>query len=88
VSKKILDTGVLNKDEIALMVSVETSLNKDTCIQVIDSFLNTVYKSIKSGKRVKLRGFGSYILDSKIRKGVTLETVQFIPSCTIAKEFS
>jgi nucleoid DNA-binding protein len=88
VSKKILDTGVLNKDEIGAMVSVETSLNKETCVQVIDSFLNAVYKSIKSGKRVKLRGFGSYVLNSKIRKGVSLETVQFIPSCAIAKEFN
>lgn len=87
MSKQFLDTGVLSKDEIGLMVSVETSLSKDTCVKVIDSFLNTIYRSIKSGKRVKLRGFGSYILNSKIRKGIPLETVQFIPSCTIEKEF-
>lgn len=76
----------LNKEEIATLVSVDAKVSKELCITVIDSFLENLKKSIYSGKRVKLRGFGSFLQGKKLRKSKEICVVDFVPSCLMKKE--
>lgn len=77
--------NALSKEDICKFVSLDTSLPIDVCTIVIESFLSTVKKGIKSGKRIKLREFGSFINKVKYRKSVKIDTVHFISSCILKK---
>ncbi len=53
------------KKELADQVSKELSLQKQDVNLAIDVILNTISESLKEGRRVELRGFGSFSTRSR-----------------------
>ncbi len=51
----------MNKAELVEKISKQTSMTKVQIETVLDSLINTVYRSVKKGEEVKLVGFGSFV---------------------------
>lgn len=50
----------MNKAELVEKVAKKTSMTKNDVEIVLDSFISSIYKSLKKGEEVKLVGFGTF----------------------------
>jgi DNA-binding protein HU-beta len=65
----------MNKTELIGAVAAEAALAKKETKKVIDAFVKTVKGAIKKGDKVKLLGFGTFmVVEKKSRKGVNPRT--------------
>ncbi|MDP7423022.1 MAG: HU family DNA-binding protein [bacterium] len=65
----------MNKSELINEIAKKTDLTKKESARVLDSFITTVTKTLKKGKKVSITGFGSWEVRSrKARTGVNPQT--------------
>jgi DNA-binding protein HU-beta len=65
----------MNKAELVNKISEDTGITKTQANAAIDSFIDAVTKTLKSGGKVTLVGFGTFILSKrKARKGRNPQT--------------
>ena len=85
----------MTKAEIVSEIAKSTGLEKTVVASVVDSFMETVKKSMVSGDNVYLRGFGTFLLKhraEKVARNISKNTTITIPEHNIpafkaAKEF-
>jgi len=81
--------GALTKKDIAIKAAEKAGVKQQAALSVVESVLETITESLVSGRRVELRGFGSFnIRTNKPRKGrnpknPTVEVL--IPETTVVK---
>jgi len=65
----------MNKAELIEAIAKEAGLTKADSKRALDAFINTTSKSLKSGDRVALIGFGSFSISKRAaRKGRNPQT--------------
>jgi DNA-binding protein HU-beta len=65
----------MNKAELVNKIADDTGITKTQANAAIDSFIEAVTKTLKSGGKVTLVGFGTFILSKrKARKGRNPQT--------------
>ncbi|NCC99649.1 MAG: integration host factor subunit beta [Bacteroidia bacterium] len=85
----------MTKAEIVNEISNNTGIDKVAVMQVVESFMDEVKKSLASQENVYLRGFGSFVVKQRaekvarnISKNVTITIpAHIIPSFKPAKTF-
>lgn len=85
----------MTKADIVEKVAEGTGLTKLETEAIIEGFLNTVIHSLKEGKRIEIRGFGSYRVKKKssryARNPRTGEKVfvesHYVPTFKFSKDF-
>lgn len=85
----------MTKAEIVNEISNTTGIDKVAVMQVVESFMEEVKKSLASKQNVYLRGFGSFVVKQRaekvarnISKNVTITIpAHIIPSFKPAKTF-
>ncbi len=74
----------MTKAELITAMASETGLTKSDCEKALQSFISNVTNSLKSGKEVKLIGFGTFsVKDRAARTGRnprTGDTIQIAAS--------
>ena len=50
----------MNKNELISCMASSTGMTKTDSAKALDAFINSVTKSLKSGKEVRLVGFGTF----------------------------
>ena len=83
----------MTKLDIINESSKQTGLTKVETELVLDSFLNTIKKSLANGERIDIRGFGSFLVKNRkprtARNPSTNESIfleeQYIPSFKVSK---
>lgn len=83
----------MTKSDIIAEVSHGTGLTKVEVEAVLDGLINSISESLKEGKRVDFRGFGSFIIKQRpardARNPATHEIVRlqerFVPSFKVSK---
>ncbi len=50
----------MNKNELIASIAAATGLTKTDSAKALDAFINSVAKSLKDGKEVRLVGFGAF----------------------------
>ena len=50
----------MNKSELIKALADETNLPSDDASLVVNTFFNTMKKSLLAGERIEIRGFGSF----------------------------
>ena len=50
----------MNKNELISSIASATGLTKTDSAKALDAFINSVTKTLKSGKEVRLVGFGTF----------------------------
>ena len=58
----------MTKADIVAQIVAQTGLEKQSVIVIVESFMDTMEKSMVEGNEVFLRGFGSFILKKRARK--------------------
>jgi DNA-binding protein HU-beta len=65
----------MNKTELISAIAADSELNKAVVKQVLDKFLATVSKELKSGGKVSLVGHGTYhVIEKSARTGINPRT--------------
>jgi DNA-binding protein HU-beta len=85
----------MTKADIVEKVALGTGLTKLETEAIVEGFLNTVINSLKEGKGIEIRGFGSYKVKKKqaryARNPRTGEKVfvpeHFVPMFKFSKDF-
>ncbi len=85
----------MTKADIVEIVAAGTGLTKLETEAIVEGFLNTVIQSLREGKGIEIRGFGSYKVKKKkaryARNPRTGEKVyveeQFVPVFKFSKDF-
>jgi integration host factor subunit alpha len=57
--------GALTKDELSAKLFDEMGLNKREAREIVDLFFDTIKEELAKGRRVKIPGFGNFILHNK-----------------------
>lgn len=57
--------GTLTKDELAARLFDEMGLNKREAREIVDLFFDTIKENLANGKKVKIPGFGNFVLHEK-----------------------
>ncbi len=86
----------MTKAELVSKVAMQTGYDKTTILNVLESGMGVIKKSVASGENVYLRGFGSFITKvraEKIARNITKSTSIVVPEHKIpafkpAREFS
>lgn len=76
----------MTKAEIVNEIAGKIGLEKVAVMQVVESFMEEVEKSLESGENVYLRGFGSFIVKkraAKIARNISKNTSLEIPEHNI-----
>ncbi len=60
----------MTKQDLIEKVYLSTDVSKKDITIVVNSFLNTLLESVKSGERIELRGFGTFYLSEKKERQV------------------
>ena len=69
----------MNKSELINSLSEETTYSKKDVARVLDAFTRIVERSLKSGDKVSLTGFGSFWVSRRpARKGINPSTKERI----------
>jgi nucleoid DNA-binding protein len=78
----------MNKDALVAAIAAKTELSKKDIEMVIDSMTEVISKTIKSGEKVTLTGFGTFKVSKRAaRVGINPQTkakIQ-IPAMTVPK---
>ena len=65
----------MNKAALIEQMAKETKLPKTYCKNALESFINTIEKTLKKGKTVVLTGFGTFsVMKRKARVGINPAT--------------
>ncbi len=65
----------MNKAELIEQMAKDTKMPKSACKDCLESFIDTVEKSLKKGKTVVLTGFGTFsVIKRKARTGINPAT--------------
>lgn len=65
----------INKDALISSISAKTELSKKDVEMVIESMIDAITKSIKSGDKVTLTGFGTFRISNRAaREGINPQT--------------
>lgn len=73
----------MTKEELINAVVKKTEIEKVTVQKTIEAFMETIEKSMVSGKNIYLRGFGSFIIKKRARKiarNISKNTTIIIPA--------
>ncbi|MBI2027731.1 MAG: HU family DNA-binding protein [Deltaproteobacteria bacterium] len=85
----------MNKAQLVDQLSKDAKLTKAECERVLNSFVDTIRKSLKKGQDVKITGFGRwYVSKRKARAGRNPQTgatikipASKVPAWKSGKEF-
>jgi len=85
----------MTKADIVDIITLSTGISKTDTEAVVNGFLDTVIESLKEGKNIELRGFGSFKVVKRAqrvaRNPKTNEEVivpeQYVPVLKISKDF-
>ncbi len=85
----------MTKADIVEVITLSTGISKTETEAVVNGFLDTVIESLKDGKNIELRGFGSFKVVKRAqrvaRNPKTNEEVivpeQFVPVLKVSKDF-
>ncbi len=85
----------MTKADIVDIITLSTGISKTETEAVVNGFLDTVIESLKEGKNIELRGFGSFKVVKRAqrvaRNPKTNEEVivpeQYVPVLKISKDF-
>lgn len=58
----------MNKAELIARISDDTDVTKSQANAVLDSFVNTVTKTLKAGGKVTLVGFGTFSVSKRVAR--------------------
>ena len=58
----------MTKAEIVAQIAMQTGLDKETVLTVVEKFMENVKTSLVDGEAVYLRGFGSFIIKQRATK--------------------
>lgn len=86
----------MTKAELVNVIAIQTGLDKTTILNVVESAMQNIKKSLAEGENVYLRGFGSFITKrraQKIARNISKNTSVIVPAHTIpafkaAREFT
>lgn len=86
----------MTKAELVSSIALETGYDKTTIMNVVESMMENVKKSVAEGENVYLRGFGSFISKNraeKVARNITRNTTVVVPAHRVAsfkpsKEFN
>ena len=73
----------MTKADIVNEIAKETGIDKLTILTTVESFMETVKKSLAKNEDVFLRGFGSFIVKHRAKKAarnITKKTTMTIPA--------
>ena len=76
----------MTKAEIVNEISNSTGIDKVAVMQVVESFMEEVRKSLEAKENVYLRGFGSFIVReraAKVARNISKNTTINIPAHSI-----
>ncbi len=76
----------MTKAEIVNEISNSTGIDKVAVMQVVESFMEEVRKSLEARENVYLRGFGSFIVKeraAKVARNISKNTTINIPAHSI-----
>ena len=76
----------MTKADIVAEIAEEIGLEKNEVQKTVESFMNTVKKSLTEGENVYLRGFGSFIVKERAEKtgrNISKNTTIIIPAHNI-----
>ena len=76
----------MTKAEIVAGISEETGLEKSEALRAVESFMQSIKKSLSEGKNVYLRGFGSFVVKERAQKtgrNISKNTTIIIPAHNI-----
>ncbi|MBQ6732619.1 MAG: integration host factor subunit beta [Paludibacteraceae bacterium] len=76
----------MTKAEIVNEISNSTGIDKVAVMQVVESFMEEVRKSLEAKENVYLRGFGSFIVKeraAKVARNISKNTTINIPAHSI-----
>jgi DNA-binding protein HU-beta len=62
---KLLKEHTMNKAELVAQVAEETGITKTQANAALDSFIDTVTKTLKKGDKVTLVGFGTFSVSKR-----------------------
>lgn len=69
----------MNKSELITSLSEETTFSKKDVSRVLESFTRIIERTLKSGNKVSITGFGSFIVSRRpARKGINPATKEKI----------
>ena len=76
----------MTKAEIVSGISEETGLEKSEALRAVESFMQSIKKSLSEGQNVYLRGFGSFVVKERAQKtgrNISKNTTIIIPAHNI-----
>ena len=76
----------MTKAEIVAGISEETGLEKSEALRAVESFMQSIKKSLYEGQNVYLRGFGSFVVKERAQKtgrNISKNTTIIIPAHNI-----
>jgi len=76
----------MTKAEIVTGISEETGLEKSEALRAVESFMQSIKKSLSEGQNVYLRGFGSFVVKERAQKtgrNISKNTTIIIPAHNI-----
>ena len=77
---------IMTKAEIVAGISEETGLEKSEALRAVESFMQSIKKSLSEGQNVYLRGFGSFVVKERAQKtgrNISKNTTIIIPAHNI-----
>lgn len=72
----------MTKAELVTAIAIQTGYNRDEILNILESAMLNVKKSVASGNNVYLRGFGSFITKvrkQKIARNITAQKSVVVP---------
>lgn len=72
----------MTKAEIVSQIAKQTGIEKNTILNVVEAFMETVKDSMGQGENVYLRGFGSFVVKRRKEKkarNISKETTIIVP---------
>ncbi|WP_329904782.1 HU family DNA-binding protein [Porphyromonas pogonae] len=72
----------MTKAEVVNEISKSTGVDKETAMNVVEAFMESVKDSLSRGENVYLRGFGSFIVKERAEKtarNISKQTTIIIP---------
>lgn len=76
----------MTKADIVSEISKATGIDKDSVLETVEKFMETVKDSLSNGENVYLRGFGSFIVKTRSQKtarNISQNTTMIIPEHNI-----
>ena len=76
----------MTKADIVANIAEETGLERAEALRAVESFMDSIKKSLVNGQNVYLRGFGSFIVKERAEKtgrNISKKTTIIIPAHNI-----